>query len=102
MRYFAVLLALVPFVALADATVTVTAPTTGGPVDKYELFVDGTLVGPVVVGPNSFPNLVDVAGTYTFRVDAINQYGRTQSDPVIVAALAPGKPGVTVVVTQLP
>lgn len=101
MRYvIGVVLAFVSLPVFADATVTVTAPASGGPVERYELFVDGNLVGPVVVGSNSFPDLVDSAGTFTFRVDAINQFGRTQSDPQIVAALPPGKPGLTIVVTQ--
>jgi hypothetical protein len=99
-RLLAALAVLVTLPVFADATVTVTAPASGGPVERYELFVDGVLVGPVVVGSNSFPDLVDAAGTFTFRVDAINQFGRTQSDPQIVAALPPGKPGLTIVVTQ--
>ena len=83
-----------------SVSATVSAPPSGGSVASYELFLDGVLVGPVVVGANSFPNLLTADGTYNFRVDAINSIGRTASDPVVVVVLPPGKPGLTIVVTQ--
>jgi hypothetical protein len=90
--------------AHADTVVaTVTAPTTGGPVASYELFMDGALLpGTAKVGANSFPNLVQPGTSHTYRVDTINASGRTKGDDVIANSpvLVPGKAGLTIIITQ--
>lgn len=97
--------ALLLFAALAaaappyDVRVTVTAPTDGGPVDSYELRVNGVPSGVVAVGATDFPGLITADGTYVFQVAATNVAGTTLSDPVtqtITGITAPGKPGVTI------
>jgi hypothetical protein len=82
-----------------DVTATVTAPATGGPVDVYTLVLNGADVGPVVVGQNSFPNLLTADGTYTFTVRATNAAGSALSAPVTVTVTEltpPGAPGLTI------
>lgn len=108
-RLIASLIACVAFAALAappyDVTATVSAPTTGGPVDSYTLILDGADVGPVTVGANDFPDLLTSDGTYVFAVRATNAAGSALSDPVTVMVNdlpPPGKPGLTINVTCAP
>lgn len=89
--------------AHADTVVaTVTAPTMGGPVASYELFMDGAKLGNVVIGSNSFPNAIQPGGTHTYRVDSINAAGRTKGDDVVFPGLpdTPGKAGLLIMVTR--
>ena len=109
MRAIAGILALVPFVALAappyDVSATVTAPTTGGPVDSYTLVMNGADVGAVSVGANTFSGLLTADGTYVFAVRATNAAGSTLSDPVTVMVSdlpPPGKAGLTINVICAP
>lgn len=88
-----------------DVIAVVTAPVTGGAVDSYRLYLDGSLVGPVQVGSNTFPNLLTADGTYVFRVGAVNATGETMSDPVTVSVASlplPGKPGLSIQVQCAP
>ena len=103
------LLALVALPALAappyDVTATVSAPSSGGPVDSYTLILNGADVGPVNVGANSLPGLLTADGTYTFTVRATNAAGSALSAPVtltVTALTPPGAPGVTIQVDCSP
>lgn len=100
---------LVSFAALAappyDVTATVVAPSSGGAVDAYTLYMDGKAVGQVGPGVNTLPGLITKDGTYVFTVGAKNAAGETLSDPVtaVVSSLeAPGKPGLTIQLTCAP
>lgn len=108
-RILAGLLALVALSASAappyDVSATVTAPSSGGPVDTYTLVLNGSDVGPVSVGANSFPDLLTADGTYTFAVRATNAAGSALSAPVTVTVAAltpPGAPGLTIQVQCAP
>ncbi len=70
---------------------TVVAPSDGGAVTSYELFLNGTSLGAVNVGQNTLTDIITANGTYTFMVRATNQFGETDSDPFVLAALPPGK-----------
>ena len=85
----------IPALALAaapyDVTVTFSAPTTGGPVDGYSLYVDDcALTGPVGVAAGAattgqtFPSLIVADGTYQFCVRPFNTAGE-QPNPGQVA-----------------
>ena len=76
-----------------DVTVNVTAPADGGPVDSYELFLDGVSLGPVTPGANNFPGLLTAEGSYTFRIDTTNAAGTTLGDPVPITAVDLPLPG---------
>lgn len=95
MRRLILLALLLAFPVLAappyDVRATVVAPPDGGAVSSYELFLNGTSLGAVVVGQNTFDDVITANGTYTFVVRAINQFGETDSDPFVLAALPPGK-----------
>ena len=100
---FAALLAFVPRAHADTVVATVTAPTNGGTVASYELFMDGVILpGTAKVGSNSFPNLVQPGTSHTYRVDTINSSGRTKGDDVIANSpvLVPGKAGLTIIITQ--
>lgn len=97
------LIACAPFVVQAappyNVTATITAPTTGGPVSSYTLYLDNVAVGPVTVGVNMFPNLLPADGTYSFHVRTANAAGTADSPPVVVAVsaiTAPGPAGISI------
>lgn len=94
-----------------DVDVTVTAPTTGGQVDHYVLYLDNVAVAStarspvladgnnIAAGLNSYPGLLTADGTYTFEVGAVNAAGETLSAPVTVTVseiALPGQPGVEI------
>jgi hypothetical protein len=106
MRLIAALLALVALPAMAeppyDVQVVLTAPTSGGPVDSYQLLVNGAPRGALAVGVNSFPGLITADGTYVFSARASNAAGTVDSDPVtqtITSIILPGKPTIQVQIT---
>lgn len=96
-----------------DVVATVTAPTTGGPVESYELQLNGVAVpnsarqpaGPPTVGANNYPELLPADGTYTFVLRAINAAGSAMSAPVvktITPLQPPGPPSIEVQVNCTP
>lgn len=80
-----------------DVEITVTAPSSGGPVSSYEAFLDGQPIGFVTPGVNSFPGLLTADGSYTFRVDATNAAGTTPGTPVNVVVNEIQLPGITTI-----
>lgn len=103
-RIVAFIALLFPLLAFAEPPYTVnvdlTAPATGCDSGcTYVLLLDGAEVGPLVVGDNSFPDLLTADGTYTFEAKAVNQFGETLSDPVTFDAQQPGKPVIDVMVS---
>ena len=104
-RGFAIIIPCVLLSALAlaappyDVTVTFSAPTTGGPVDGYNFYVDDcALTGPVgapagtATTGQTFPALIVADGTYQFCVRPFNAAGE-QPNPGQVA---------TAVISDLP
>lgn len=82
-----------------DVQVVLTAPTTGGPVDSYQLLVNGAPRGALTVGVNTFPGLITADGTYVFAARATNVAGSTDSAPVtrtITEITAPGQPTIQI------
>lgn len=94
-----------------DVDVTLTAPTTGGPVDHYVLYLDNVAVAAtarspaladgnnIAVGANSYPDLLTTDGIFVFEVGAVNQMGETRSDPVTIDTSLPGKPSIEVTIS---
>ena len=84
-----------------DVDVTVNIPTSGGPVDSYELFLDNVSQGAVSPGLNAFPGLLTADGSYTFRVDATNAAGTTPGTPVTITVAELQAPGTTTITIQV-
>ena len=82
-----------------DVTVTLIAPTSGGAVDSYALTVNGVPRGALVVGVNTFADLITADGTYVFQAAATNAAGTTLSVPVTYTTseiAPPGAPGIQI------
>jgi hypothetical protein len=100
MKRLLLLLLCVPAFAAGPFSVNanVTAPTTGGVVDSYVLFLDGAEAGEVVEGENVLTDILTENKVYVFEVAAVNEFGSTMSKPVEFDARAPGQATFTITV----